>query len=238
MMNSKQYEELCRYFLADKLRISIEEIQSICILNPRRPGLPEYKHQIDLYWETDNEVTLYLNIANAKWRSSEKVDQPEVLLLQQVKLKVGAHKAVMLTNTGFTAGAKAAAQDEGIALHIVQPNFDYTVLPQKNANTIQARIQEIAANNATKPIYLHQMEYRAFELIDTKPSSLTPEGGRPSATTRQAAMYSTKVVRDHSTRAGGGYSHKGNISRDRRHGGSNNQRDGCATKIVNSGSRN
>jgi hypothetical protein len=81
-MNSKQYEELCRFFLADKLGINIEGISSVLIPNPKRPNLPEYHHQIDLYWEIGNDVATYLNIANAKWRGSDKVDQPDVLLLQ------------------------------------------------------------------------------------------------------------------------------------------------------------
>ena len=120
-MNSIQYEELCRFFLADKLGISIEKIQSVRIPNPKRPDLPGYNHQIDLYWEDGNELTQYLNIANAKWRSSSKVDQSEVLLLQQVKDDLAAHKAMMITNIGFTEGAKAVAKNKEIALHIVSP---------------------------------------------------------------------------------------------------------------------
>ena len=130
-MTSKQYEELCRYFLASQLGIGIDKVVSVEIPNPQRPDLPGYKHQIDLFWETGDSVALYLNIANAKWRGSSKVDQPEVLLLQQVKQKVAAHKAVMLTNSEFTAGAVAAAQDDGIALHIVRPEFDASVLSPK-----------------------------------------------------------------------------------------------------------
>jgi UDP:flavonoid glycosyltransferase YjiC (YdhE family) len=38
----------------------------------------------------------YINIANAKWRSSSKIEQGEVLLLNQVKQKVAAHKAMMI----------------------------------------------------------------------------------------------------------------------------------------------
>jgi Restriction endonuclease len=153
-MNSKQYEELCRRFLADKLGIDVDKVLSVDIPNPRRPGLPEYKHQIDLYWETGNEVTLYLNIANAKWRGSDKVDQPEVLLLQKVKEKVGAHKSVMITNTDFTAGARAVAQDEGVALHIVRPSFDFAALDKKNSTTIQAQIC-LLSTSASIPIYFH-----------------------------------------------------------------------------------
>lgn len=65
-----------------------DKIVSERIANPTRGDLPQYEHQIDLRWETGDGVCLYLNIANAKWRSSAKVDQGEVLLLQQVRQKV------------------------------------------------------------------------------------------------------------------------------------------------------
>src|SRR5262249_51130257 len=144
LMTSKQYEELCRYFLASRLGVGIDNVVSVEIPNSQRPDLPGYKHQIDLYWQTGDSVALYLNIANAKWRGSSKVDQPEVLLLQQVKQKVAAHKAVLLTNSGFTAGAIAAAQDDGIALHIVRPEFDYSGLSPKDTSLIRQEIQDQA----------------------------------------------------------------------------------------------
>ena len=53
----------------------------------------------------------------------------ELRLLQQVRQKVAAHKAVMITNTGFTAGAIAAAKDGGIALHGVRPLLDDLLSP-------------------------------------------------------------------------------------------------------------
>ena len=87
-MNSKQYEELCRFFLAQQLGIGVEKVISVSIPNPTRPDLPAYKHQSDLYWETEDAISLHLHIANAKWRGSDKVDQPDVLLLQKVKEKV------------------------------------------------------------------------------------------------------------------------------------------------------
>jgi hypothetical protein len=67
-MNSNQYEELSRYYLADILSINVGEIRSVRIPSPRHPNLPEYKNQIDLYWETSDKACLYLNVANAKWR--------------------------------------------------------------------------------------------------------------------------------------------------------------------------
>ena len=162
-MHYIQYEELCRLFIADKFEISIEEIKSIRIPNPRRPNLPEYEHQIDLYWEDGNEVALYLNIANAKWRSSGNVSEGEILLLQKVKEKVGAHKSMMITSVGFDKGAKAAAEDEGVALHVVRPDFDLAILDSdlKDRKVIQTQLQELATNG--KEIYSHEIIHRAFD---------------------------------------------------------------------------
>ena len=171
-MNSIQYEELCRFYLADKLKVNVSEVRSVRLPNPSRPGLPQYKHQIDLYWEISNELVLYLNIANAKWRGTQKVEQGEILLLQQVKQDLDAHKAMMITNTGFTSGAEAVAQDKGIALHIVTPNFEYNKLNPSNRQIILNQIQEFSSRE-TKPIYNYEIQYRAFDLVSeqTPPSS-------------------------------------------------------------------
>ena len=187
-MTPIQYEELCRLFLADKLEIPIEKIRSVRIPNPRRPGLPEYAHQIDLYWEDGNEVALYLNIANAKWRSSGNVNEGEILLLQKVKEKVGAHKSMMITSVGFDKGAKAAAEDEGVALHIVCPSFDYAILHPKNREVIQTQLRESFSNS--KPPYTHEIVYRAFDLgTDGTAQTTAPNETAPhSKEIRQAPM--------------------------------------------------
>ncbi len=206
-MNSQQYEELCRYFLAEKLGMSVEQVQSIHIPNPTRPELPEYKHQIDLYWETESELGKYLHIANAKWRGNDKVDQPEVLLLQQVKQKVAAHKALILTTQGYTAGAVAVAKDEGIALHIVKPNFDFSILPIQDRSTIQAKLL-VVASNSNQPVSLHEIIHKAFDFREISPQSQSSRGlfGFPS--------YQTRVVSGSETKVGGGYSNKAGPSGD------------------------
>ena len=101
-MNSIQYEELCRFFIADKYGMPIEKVESV----RKGPDSSSYKHQIDLCWEDGNELTRYENIADAKWRSLDKVDQDDVVKLQQVKVDIHANKAMMITNTDFTKGAK------------------------------------------------------------------------------------------------------------------------------------
>jgi hypothetical protein len=204
-VESEQYEELCRLFLAEKFGIPVEKILSGHVPNPQRPGLPEYKHQIDLHWEIENELSTYFHIANAKWRGSDKVKQPEVLLLQQVKQKVAAHKALMITSRGFTAGAKAVARDEGIALHIVTPAIEVASLPTGDRAQIQRTLQDLAASSS-KPIYSNTVEYRALDEPNIQPQQRPSSSERPVA---RPQSYETRVVTGQPTRVGGGYSTRG-----------------------------
>lgn len=202
-MNSIQYEELCRYFLAQKVGVDIEQILSVRIPNPKRKDLPQYHHQIDLYWETNNDLCQYLNIANAKWRGSAKVEQSEVLLLQQVKMDVDAHKAMMITSSEFTSGAEAVAKDKGIALHIVKPTFDTTILSVDDRFLIQEKIQEVNSSITNQTVYEHVTRNKAFELSETKPSaSFTAQNKTTS--TKIATNYDTKIVGGISNNGGSG----------------------------------
>ena len=162
-MHYIQYEELCRLFIADKFKLLIEEVQSVRIQNPQRPGLRKFHHQIDLYWEDGNEVALYINIADTKWRGSGKVDQGDILKLQKVREKVPANKAIMITNSDFTNGAIGAADDEFVGLHIVRPNFDVAILDPdlKDRKVIQTQLRELATND--KPIYDYKIIRRALD---------------------------------------------------------------------------
>lgn len=234
-MNSIQYEELCRYFLAECLGVEVDDIQSVRIPNPQRPGLPEYKHQIDLYWESEDDLALYLNIANAKWRSTDKVEQGEVLLLNQVKQDTGAHKAFMLTSTAFTSGAEAAAKDKGIGLHIVRPTVADHSLPQKDRVGIQQAFAD--AESAThEAIYLHDIIHKAHDFGGGRVVRAQPEqrsGGLPPPSAGSAGLsnkamtgYSTKVAAPPSVKATWGGS-SGSAPRGR--GGSGGGR-GVVTK--------
>ncbi|HKI16947.1 MAG TPA: restriction endonuclease [Isosphaeraceae bacterium] len=192
-MTSKQYEELCRFFLADQLGVAVEGIASVLIPNATRPNLPSYKHQIDLYWETGDALCHYLNIANARWRGSSKVDQPDVLLLEQVKNDLNAHKAVMITSSGFTSGAEAVAQHKGIALHIVRPDFDFSGLPLQDATAIQQQLTTIAASSP-QSIYSNEVVHRAFDLGALEFTVIRPSAPGP------APMYSPAPVQGYVTR--------------------------------------
>lgn len=143
-METDQYEELCRIYIARIEGIAIEAVTSPRIPNPKRLGLPKYAHQIDLSWESGSKFIHYLNIANAKWRGAKKIGQGEILLLQQVRQQTCAHKALMITNLGFTAGAIAAAKDHAIGLHIVRPEFDPSCLPKKDRQSIRNVLRMLA----------------------------------------------------------------------------------------------
>ena len=84
-----------------------------------------------------------------------------MLLLQQVKQKVAAHKAFLITSVGFTAGAIAAAKDDGIALHIVTPNCDDSELPRGDRMAIQRSLRE-RASEAPGMLYAHHVEHRGL----------------------------------------------------------------------------
>ncbi len=168
-MTSQQYEELCRFFIADQLKMDIAQVVSRNIANPRREPEPDgcdpqpYTHQIDLYWETEDGLARYVNIANAKWRGRTKVHQHEMLLLQKVREKVGAHKAFMITNSGFTGRAMQVAADEGISLLVLRPNFDSRSLHLTRRNLILERIQELARK--APPGYAYEVFHKTCGMI-------------------------------------------------------------------------
>lgn len=189
-MDSDQYEELCRHFIAEQAGLQAGDVKSVSIPNANRPGLPEYKHQIDLYWETGDAIALYLNIANAKWRGTARVEQGEVLLLQQVRQQVAAHKAFMITNVGFTSGAIAAAKDHGIALHVLAPTFDTSALPRGDRAAIKEALRD-RASQTRGPLYSLHVEQRGLGFgAETPP--LSPVANPAVAPSPE--RYQTRVV--------------------------------------------
>jgi len=183
-MTSIQYEELCRVYIAEQFKIPSSKVTSERLENPAFPGDETFKHQVDLVWTVEDAAVRYFNIANAKWRGTEKVDQGEIGLLQWVRGCVKAHKALMIGNTDFTEGARKAAEHEGIGLHVVRPDFAVEVLPRTTDRVaIQNALASLAAS-AGKPLYDHTVVFRALE----------PAGWTPSATSPDAAPVSIPVV--------------------------------------------
>jgi hypothetical protein len=121
-MTRNEYRELCRFVVADRLKIDAEQVrvqQPPC--NPRRAGLVPFRHTVDLCWETENSLSRYVHIGRVLWQDRADVAAEEVLLLQQIKEKLGAHKALFFTNTGFSRQAVLAADEAGIGLLLIKP---------------------------------------------------------------------------------------------------------------------
>ncbi len=208
-MNGTQYEEFCRLFLANELRISIDKIRSDMIPNTTRPGSSQYSQQIDFWWQDENNLIEHVNIADAKWRSSNKVEKGDVEKLLQAKEGIAAHKAMMITNNDFTNGARAVAENHRIALHIVRPNFDYAILhlDLKNRETIQSQLRE--SFSSSKPPYTHEVVHRAFNLgMDAETQSGAPNKTDPHSKGR-VPTYSNKMVqpRSYTQKVQGGQNH-------------------------------
>src|SRR5690349_2928763 len=120
-MTSQQYEAFCRFVIAHQLQIPTYKVVSRHLPGRGPEDRPAgYELQIDLYWETTDKFVRYVNIANAKWRTNSCVGQEDVLLLQKVKEKVAAHKAFLITNSGFTSGAIQVAEADGIGLLVAR----------------------------------------------------------------------------------------------------------------------
>lgn len=167
-MDSRLYEELCRIYLAEQFGVSVEAITSRLIESPQRAGEPKVTHQIDHYWETGSDAVLYVNIANAKWRTSEKADQGEVVQVHAVKEMVRAHKALLITSTEFTSGARGVAAQYGIGLHIVRPSFEHASVPLGDRASMRAAIARLA----DRP-YSFDVIHRGLEIAE-RPAPIDP----------------------------------------------------------------
>ncbi|MDE0086815.1 MAG: hypothetical protein OXU23_13940 [Candidatus Poribacteria bacterium] len=118
------------------------------------------------------------------------------MLIQQVKQEIAANKAMMITNTDFTDGARKAAKNHRIALHIVSPIFDYAVLHQKDREIIRTQLQEPCTGN--KPPYTHEVVHRAFDLgIDVAGQS-SDSGSTVTDSKAKVPTYSNRMAQPRS----------------------------------------
>lgn len=213
-MDDKLYEELCRLYLADQFGVPVEAIVSRFIESPQRPGEPKVRHQIDHYWETGSDAVLYVNIANAKWHTTDKADQGEVLAVHAVKEIIRANKALLITSTDFTSGARGLAAQHNIGLHVVRATFDHARIPLGDRAAMRAAITSLA----TKP-YTFEVVHRGLDLGE-RPAPVAPASRpAPAYTTRELTGYTTREgpgpgSTNRSLGGGGGPGGGGIITRD------------------------
>lgn len=125
-LTGPEYEQFVRAVLCDRLNIAPDALISARSPGATLPGTSHLQHQIDLFYVEETEVAKYLTIIECKYRTSAPVDQQELQNLAFVKDNIRAHKAIMVTNRGFTGGAKAVAESQEIALLIVDPELQLT----------------------------------------------------------------------------------------------------------------
>src|SRR5262249_18785324 len=141
-----QYRELCRLGVAEHFGIPLDAVQTRRIPAPVRRGQERYDLAIDLVWVTETPLARYIHIGGTFFRrNGSPVELANVLLLQQCKDRIGAHKVVLFTDAGFSAKARAAAQGEGVSLFIVRPLFDPAIVRSWRASLFQQKLQELAA---------------------------------------------------------------------------------------------
>ena len=207
-MTSQQYEELCRYFVAHQLQMDVGLVRTGNFVHPTRAEMHDCRHQIDLYWEVWNFLTPYLIIANAKWRAKGCIGHASVLLLRQVQRSLGAHKAVLMTNSRFSGAAQKAAEEEGIGLLIVRPTFAAAALPALGRGRIQAAIQEAARGNPCLYAYEPVLKGLTRAAVPCALGSFVTEGA-PAASRRVGAAVSPEGLPANKQLAGpdrsGGY---------------------------------
>ena len=112
-MTGLQYEALCRYVISQLYNVPIEKIFSghLAGMSNRKQ---KFRHQIDLYWDASDGVLEYKVFANARWRMRPLAVE-DVMSLIGVWRDIGAHKAMLITNTGFDIGVIKQAKQKGIA---------------------------------------------------------------------------------------------------------------------------
>ena len=190
-MHYIQYEELCRLYIANIFDLSIEEVKSVKIPSPTHPDFVKNENQIDLYWESGNEVTRSLNIADAKWRGSNNVSKMMAGYLQFVKNDISnINKAILITNTDFDDGVIGIADKYGMGLYIVRPDFDLAILDTdlKDREIIQNNLLELVDNGKT--VYDYKIIRRALdsETVGTVHTSVPEKTNIQTRDIKQAEM--------------------------------------------------
>jgi hypothetical protein len=177
-----QYEAFCRHVLSREYRVPLRDIKTGYLESPSKT-----RHQIDLYWTRHDGVCNFLCFANAKFLK-DNIHLTEVVTLLGVQRDIRAHKAMLITNTGYSQNAVCLAQENGIALLIVRPalDFDVTLLPKSAAPVVAQALEKIAAGLPC--VYHLNIVHRGFAL---RPGS----GQAPdSAFSAQPSAFSRPTV--------------------------------------------
>jgi hypothetical protein len=138
----------------------------------------ETRHQIDLYWDASDGLLEYRVFANAKWRK-DKVELPDLMAMMGVWRDIGAHKAVMITNSDFSIGVKKQAKEKGIGLLIVRAVGDFSELPRRKVGVV---LEQIAEMGKGREVFTHEVVHKGFWEGTKARRDEGTEGRSPEAT--------------------------------------------------------
>jgi hypothetical protein len=200
-MTGLEYEQFVRAVLCQRLGLEPSSLQSLRSSGVTLPGGAGLKHQIDLFHVEETEIAKYITIIECKYRGSGLVDQQELQNLAFVKENVRAHKAIMVTNKGFTSGAMAVAESQEIALLIIEPETAFVPNPAHDG------VDEVFA---TARDFLRQRSTSAYKIVVTRkltsdPNSSAFEGleellSDPDVNRQAQALLEDPSVKEHARR--------------------------------------
>ena len=148
-MHGAVYEQLVRAVLSEKLGLSPQQIQSTRNPGTHLPNPKNIRHDIQLFYVHGSDVTKQMTIVECIHLDDRPVDQERIQNLAFVRISLGAHKAIMVTNNGFTAGAKAVAESQQIALLVMNPKAPIR-MPSSGRDS-EALFAEIRAQISQNP---------------------------------------------------------------------------------------
>ena len=140
-MTGAEYEQFVRAVLCRILKIPPDKLMSTHSPGVTLPNAGDLDHQIDLFHVDENEIAEYVTIIECKYRESRPVDQTLLQNLAFVRDSTRAHKAIMVSNRGFTKGAHAVAESQKIALLTIEPTAEYE--PTRSTSDVDALFRAI-----------------------------------------------------------------------------------------------
>jgi Restriction endonuclease len=167
LMSAREYEEL----VADVYAQLARDDQARVYQDRRYRGKSGQEHQIDVAVELSalGGIQLLILIECKCW--NQRVGLEEVLVLSGRLQDIGAHKGILVTKTGFQAGALRLARAKGIALVRCEAKGSFKIqLRRQNLDT-PASARDVLSNLCEGSYSYHVLrdeadaEHTAFPLL-------------------------------------------------------------------------
>jgi hypothetical protein len=188
-LKSGEYEALCRHALSREYGMPLGSIKTGHLQGPSKVT----RHQIDLYWTSQDGVCEFLCIANAKFLK-KSVSLTDIMTLLGVQQAVRAQKAMIITNSGYSEACVAQAKENGVALLIVRPAGDFDAGILASEVPLAAAELEKRFGRRITPAYRMGVVHKGFE--GTNPSTSLRAGAQRHEGTEGNAGKGVEGVTD------------------------------------------